>query len=330
MKPQTTLKKIAHHLNLSISTVSRALKDHPDVSPDTIRRVKDLANMMDYEPNAFAVNLRKKHSNIFAIIVPELSGFFYNSFVEAVEEKARQIGYNIMILQSREDPIIEAENLKLCRYNHVAGVFAALTRHTIDYAGFDKTIAAEIPVVFFDKVPPQEHYHTACIADREAGMLAAQQLLMSGKKRLLLVLGNPNLSITRRRQEGLHSVFDNFTDLSIDTLHAESTSEAFEQVMKLSPVYLEGLAIFCMSDELLCGCMQALYHYNMAIPRQVSLLSMSNGFFPQLFYPNISYVETSGYQLGLLSFEIMESLHRQEEVLHANMLQCFFKKGHSL
>lgn len=330
MKPQTTLKKIAQHLNLSISTVSRALKDHPDVSADTIRRVKDLANMMDYEPNAFAVNLRKKHSNIFAILVPELSGFFYNSFVEAVEEKARNMGHNIMILQSREDPQLETENLKLCRYNHVAGVFAALTRHTSDLAAFDKTIAAEIPVVFFDKVPSQARYHTACIADKEAGMLAAQQLLMSGKKRLLLVLGNAGLSITRRRKEGLDLIFNSFTDLTVDVIYADNTAATYEQMMQLSPVYFEGLAVFCMSDEILCGCMQALYHHKVEIPQQVSVLAMSNGFFPALFFPPIAYVETSGYQLGSMSFDIMQSLHKEEHVPNLNMLQCFYKPGHSI
>jgi len=78
MSNNATLKKISEHLNVSISTVSRALKDHPDVSPETKRRVKELATMLDYEPNAFAVNLRKKHSNLFAVIVPEISNFFYH------------------------------------------------------------------------------------------------------------------------------------------------------------------------------------------------------------------------------------------------------------
>ncbi len=93
MRNNATLKKISDHLNVSISTVSRALKDHPDVSPDTKKRVRELADLLDYEPNAFAVNLRKKHSNIFGVIVPEIGNFFYHSFIQAIEEEARRIGY---------------------------------------------------------------------------------------------------------------------------------------------------------------------------------------------------------------------------------------------
>jgi DNA-binding LacI/PurR family transcriptional regulator len=97
MKNTATLKEISDHLSISISTASRALKDHPDMAPETKRRVKELAAMPNYEPNAFAVNLRKKHSNVFAVVVPEISNYFYHSFIQAVEEDARHMGYTLMI-----------------------------------------------------------------------------------------------------------------------------------------------------------------------------------------------------------------------------------------
>src|ERR1035437_9963436 len=115
----TTLKKISQVLGLSISTVSRALKNHPDISEKTKTKVIDLASTLEYEPNANAINLRTSKSKIFGLIVPYISNFFYDSFISAVEEEIRSHGYSLMILQSGDDPAIEMENLKLCRQNRV-------------------------------------------------------------------------------------------------------------------------------------------------------------------------------------------------------------------
>lgn len=330
MKSQATLKKIAEHLNLSISTVSRALKDHPDVAGETIRRVKELANLLNYEPNAFAVNLRQKHSNMYAILVPELAGFFYNSFIDAVEEEAQQRGYNIMVLQTREDPTIEANNLKLCRYNHVAGIFVAITRHTTDFAPFFKTMDTEIPIVFFDKVPEQEGFTTVCIADEEMGALAAEKILESGKSKILAILGNHALSITHRRETGFKKVLKDHPQISFSWVYNESEKQAYETIMNLSAESLKDLAVFCMSDELLCGTMRGLYERKATIPEEVGVLTMSNGFFPKLFNPPVSYIETSGYQLGKLSFECMLGLVSGEKDFSDSMLRGGYIRNASL
>lgn len=332
MKNQATLKRIADHLNLSISTVSRALKDHPDVSAETIRRVKELALLLDYEPNAFAVNLRKKHSNIYAILVPQLSGFFYNSFIEAVEEEARQRGFSIMLLQSNEDPEVEKQNLKLCRYNHVAGVFVAITRYTTDFSAFERIQEMDIPVVFFDKVPPVEGLVKVCLADKAAGALAAEKLLLTGKQKVWAVLGNASLSITRLREDGLRQVMATQPHISLDVSYANSEDEAFEMVYHF-PFESDGqkVALFCMSDELLCGSMRALYARNIEVPGQVSVIAISNGYLPRLFYPTISYVETSGFKLGKLSFEKMEQIKKGvAEPNTQEFLKCNFYEGKSL
>jgi LacI family transcriptional regulator len=98
---QSTLKKLSEVLGISISTVSRALKDHPDISENTKTKVKELATAMEYEPNNYAVQLRTRQSNVLGIMVPTIDNFFYDSFIAAVEEDARVFGYSVMIMQSR-------------------------------------------------------------------------------------------------------------------------------------------------------------------------------------------------------------------------------------
>jgi LacI family transcriptional regulator len=156
---QSTLKKLSEVLGISISTVSRALKNHPDISDNTKKRVKELAEALEYEPNHNAVQLRTGQSNILGVLIPTINNFFYDSFIAAVEEDARLHGYSVMIMQSRDSAEIETANLHVFRKNMVMGVFAAISIETENMAAFKKLEDLKIPVVFVDRVPEQEmHY----------------------------------------------------------------------------------------------------------------------------------------------------------------------------
>ena len=98
MQQSSTLKKLAEVLHLSVSTVSRALKNHPDISSETKKRVKDLAAALEYEPNSFAINLRNNKSSVLGVLVPSVDNFFYDSFIAAVEQEARQHQYSVLIM----------------------------------------------------------------------------------------------------------------------------------------------------------------------------------------------------------------------------------------
>lgn len=331
MPTSPTLKKISEHLNISISTVSRALKDHPDVSTETIRRVKELAGLMEYEPNGFAVNLRKKQSDNYAIIVPEISGYFYHSFIQAIEEEARKRSYGVMIMQTMNDPEIEAQNLKICRYNHVAGVFAAISSQTISNAHFQKTEDSGIPVVFFDKVPDDEMVTSVKIADFDAGALAATKISEFAFKEVMCLLGNPSLSITRRRRAGFEETWAGTGRKSPTWLYADDEAAAYTIIMETCRGNCADIAVFCMSDEILCGVMRALYELKAKIPDDVAVIAMSNGFMPRYFNPPISYVETSGYKLGKLSFVAMEKKQKGDANAEVQeMLKCAYFEGGSL
>lgn len=331
MRNPATLKKISDHLSISISTVSRALKDHQDVSPDTKRRVKELAEMLDYEPNSFAINLRKKHSDLFAVIVPEIASYFYHSFIEAVEEEARAMGHSIMILQSMNDPEVEKNNLKLCRYNHVAGVFVAISSGTQNFDSFHKMEDWEIPVVFFDKVPEEGTFNKVCLADYQAGRLAAEKLTATGKPKIFALMGQKDISITHRREKGLR---DYLKEHSPHTLLEVAYTSSEDETCDILSGYLEkqqpATAIFSMSDETLCGTIRTLNRLGLRFPTDVSLLTISNGFLPRLFSPTISYIETNGKKLGRLSFQRMKEIMDGKKFVRENFLECHYYEGGSL
>ncbi len=300
----TTLKKISEILGLSISTISRALKDHPDISEKTKQRVVELATTLDYEPNANAINLRTSNSKLFGLIVPSIGNTFYNSFIAAVEEDCRKAGYSLMILQSGDDPAIELASLKLCRQNRVTGLFVCITPETTGVDAFLKLKEIQVPVIFFDKVPEDPLCNKVCVADAASATLAANAIIGKKKKKVLALFGNPNLLITKKRLGAFKQTFSdngNKTKLVIDT--AVSTQQAEEQMLfhlKDKPD-----TVFCMSDEILMGVMKALQRKNLKVPADISVITISNGEIPKMYYPEITYVETSGAKLGKLAFSRM-------------------------
>jgi LacI family transcriptional regulator len=306
MGQTATLKKISSQLNLSISTVSRALKNHPDISESTKRKVKELAALMEYEPNSYAVNLRTNKSKVFGLIVPAISNMFYDSFISAVEEDARKSGYSLMILQSGDDPIQEAENLKLCKHNRVDGIFISVTPDTYSGEIFLKYQQSGIPVIFFDKVPESGPFDTICMADEEAATIAAHTIIKYKKKKILALFGNPDLSITKKRKEAFLHVFENEKiKIKPEIKFCSNSEEARLIVSTAIGQSTRPDHIFCMSDEILIGAMKAINHSSLIIPKNISVLAISNGFIPGLFNPEITYIETSGYELGKLSIKRM-------------------------
>jgi LacI family transcriptional regulator len=304
MKTATTIIEISKLLKLSPSTVSRALKNHPDIAPETRKKILELADKLDYEPNLNAVGLRTSNSKEFAIIVPNLSGFFYDSFITSVEEEARKIGYSIIVLLSGDDPAIESENVKICRQRRVKGVFVCVTPTTSATEQFQRLLNQEIPVVFFDKIPSSEKFNTVRVADEEAARLAADYLISKGKKKILSLFGDLKMSISEKRLSVFQSIF-NVKGLSDYLIVKEATSSfAAEKIVReafSSPEKPD--AVFCMSDEILIGVMKAIQTLKIVYPREVGILAISNGFFPRLYYPEITYVETSGNRLGKLAFQ---------------------------
>ena len=300
-----TLKRISQVLGLSISTVSRALKNHPDISQKTKTRVHELATSLDYEPNINAISLRSKKTNLIGLIVPTISGFFYGSFISAIEKECRKNGYTLMILQSGNDAEQEIESLKICRQNRVTGLFVCLSTQTNNMLAFEKVKEADIPLVFFDKVPDEPNYNKVCIDDASASKLAAELIVKKKHKNILAIFGNENLSITKTRHNTFNEICNKAKDVVVENEYCSSTEAARSLVKKIFSKKKKPSAIFCMSDEILIGAIKSLNELKINIPGEVALLAMSDGELPKMITPEVTYVETSGYKLGLLAFEQM-------------------------
>jgi LacI family transcriptional regulator len=248
-----------------------------------------------------------------------------------VEEEARQQGFAIMILQSRNNPEIEAANLRLCRINHVAGVFLAVNSIKENLAAYKKIEDWDIPMVFFDKVPSEGPFNKVCMADEQAGALAAQKIYEAGYSKIIAVMGSETMSITLRRLKGIRQFLsENAPSLRLEVIFTEN-GEAVPGLMESKLKSLDkDTAVFSMSDEILCGVIKFFNQHGLRFPDDAGLLTISNGFFPGLFSPQIDYVETNGSKLGSLAFSRMKEIMDGKKFIRENLLGCQYFGGGSL
>ena len=328
MKQFSTLKKLSEKLGLSISTVSRALKDHPDISPATRKRVKDLAELTEYEPNTFALNLRTNKSKIIGVIVPYFQNLFYEYFIAALDEEVRKEGYSLLILQSGESVEAELKNLNIMKKNRVDLLFISTTENTENIEPLLKMSEIGIPVVFFDRVPSFEGCDKIRFADSDAGRIAARRLIKSNKKRILcLFTDNPNLSIVNKRITAFRETYKKNSPKANLEIHFHADQKAGERIIiKALQKKPPPDALFCIGDNSMIWAMQALRKKGLKVPGNIGILAISNGFIPTLYSPSITHVITNGYKLGKLAFtrlkEILEgNTHSKELVIQAVLVE---------
>ncbi|MDE3125730.1 MAG: LacI family DNA-binding transcriptional regulator [Bacteroidota bacterium] len=331
MQQTSTLKQLAQILNMSISTVSRALKNHPDIAEKTKQKVRELAASLDYEPNAYAIQLRTNVSNVLGIMIPTITNFFYDTFIASVEEEARKTGYSLLIMQSGESSEVEQNNLKLLKKNRISGLFVSVTKENNDISAFEKLQEQDIPVIYIDRVPHYENCNKICLADTESATLAAKTLIQHSKKNILALFGYPNLTITEKRLDAFMQTFKNLAPRTeVHCRFPDQTKAAKKETLHFLQSKTIPDAIFCMGDQILMGAMQALYEKQIPIPQQTGVISISNGFIPTLFQPNVTYIETSGKKLGKYAFKRMMECLQGDKTHKEVIVPSILVQGKSL
>ena len=315
-KRYSTLKEISEKLNLNVSTVSRALKEHPDISLETRKRVQEMASLLDYKPNTFATSLRTNQTKLLGIIVSSITNLFYDSFIGTIEEKAREDGYSVLILQSGENVESELKNLEILKKNRVDGIFVSITSNTKDVSAFMEMEKKGIPIVFFDRVPLWETCNKVCFDDVRAAELAAWTIIQKKKKKVLGLFGiSVHISTTFRRLNSFKNIFElNAPETFLDIRFHDGIEEAEKIVSEVLNSSDLPDTIFCMGDITLIGTMMAINKNKIKVPEQISVINMSNGFIPHLFNPIITYIETSGHKLGIKAFQKMMEIFENPDI----------------
>lgn len=302
-----TIKDIAKLLKVNPSTVSRALKDHPDISLETRELVKRVAADLGYSPNIQAISFRNRESKLIGLILPDMNMFFFPSVILAIEEEIRKKGYHLVVLHSNDRLEREIENVNFCQNFGVDGILVSLSKETDNVQHFNSIIERGVPVVFFDKVLEGQNNALVVIEDEVVSEKAVNYLIKRGRRRICGLFGNPNLTISKLRYIGFMTALKN-AGLEVITefvIFANDIDQTKSAVVALFDNAEPPDAIFAMSDELLVGTMEAMNRLDIKVPEEVAVISISDGQVPHFYYPPITYVEHSGKQVGKKAAELL-------------------------
>jgi LacI family transcriptional regulator len=302
-----TIKDIAKLLGLSKSTVSRALKDHPDISKETRDSVKKVAESLGYMPNVVASSLRLKKSKIIGAIFPEISYFFFPSVIHGIEEIAHRMGYNLLIVQSNESYEREVENLNILLSNKVEGILLSVAKETRNFDHFRHVIEKNLPIVFFDRIVKDLPADNVLVDDISGAYKAVNHLIETGRKRIAICNGNPNLLICQNRLKGYKMALEqNGVPVNESLIvSGESPVEAERETLRLLSMQDPPDAIFAISDLTMTGVMKAIYQKQLSIPGDISVIGFCEEIFRSMYHPSLSAIQPMGFEIGKIAAELL-------------------------
>lgn len=300
---QVTIKDIALQLNISPSTVSRALKDHPDISSDTKQAVNELARKLHYQPNSIALSLRKQRSFTIGVIIPETVHYFFSNVISGIEDVADIEGYNVIICQSNESYEREVRSTQALLSSRVDGILVAVSRETESFDHFVELHERGIPIVFFDRICESINTSRVIVDDYEGAYKAVEHLINIGCKRIAHLAGPDKLLISKYRLNGyLQALKDHDIpadeDLIITYLKG-TRAEGQEFTRRLLSLPDPPDGIFSHNDIVAIGAIQALKAEGFKVPEDVAVVGFSNWEFSSFTEPTISSVSQPGYEMGL-------------------------------
>ena len=315
---QVTIKDIARELGISPSTVSRALKDHPDISIETKRAVNELAKNLNYQPNAIALSL--KHSKTFTIgvIIPETVHYFFSTVISGIEDVAYEAGYNIMICQSNELYDREKSNANMLYSNRVDGLLVSLAKETTDFGHLKFFLDNNIPVVCFDRANSELQCDQVVIDDYAAAYKIVDYMIQRGHKNLVHLAAPQHLAIGYNRRKGFEDALNKhglpFSEEQV--IPADKFEEASDVVenLILSGKIPDG--IFAVNDLTALGAMRTLKKHQIKIPEQVALAGFGDGQNAVLTDPPLTTIDQNGYSMGKKAAEILLKRIKNPEEEH--------------
>jgi len=299
-KTQITIKDIARELNISPSTVSRALKNHPDISQETKDLVNKFAKDFNYKPNALALNLRMSKNNTIGVIVPEIIHFFFSSILSGIEQVANEAGYNVIVCQSSENYEKEVRNAEALISARVSGVLASLSKHTTKYDHFQEIMDNEIPLVFFDRICIGINTDRVVVDDYAGAFAAVEYLIQSGCKRIAFYSSPVHLEISKNRKNGYLDALRKY-NIPVDPSLIK-VCDTRENAIIITPEILDRPdrpdGFFAINDESAAGILYAAKLAKLRIPEDVSICGFSDGELAKACDPMLTTVEQHGYEMG--------------------------------
>ena len=308
MSKNITIKDIASRLNLHYTTVSRAIRNHPDVNPETRKRILATAEELNYFPNSFATNLRRKKSNIIGVIVPELQHHFFSSIISEIANIADQYAYSVLVCQTNESLAQEKKLADVLIRNRVAGVLASISEESGESEHLERIIQSGIPLVFFDRVCDSCRSSRVTLDFYEGAYTVVRHLIQMGCRRIAHIAGPIQIEGVKQRFEGYkaalasHQIPVDETLIRSGGFCAENGISATDRFLKLTE---RPDAIFAVNDEVAIGAMMRIRKAGLNIPEDIAVAGFDDDKMSAYTDPPLTSVRIHQNEVGSAAIALL-------------------------
>lgn len=318
MKRKVTLKQIAKELDVSISTVSKSLRNSPEISEDTRQKVQAFAKLYNYRPNNIALSLKNKKTKTIGIIIPEIVHHFFATVISGIEQVANEKGYNVIVCLSNESFDKEVINMEVLATGSTDGFIMSLSKETQQKKDFHhilEVINQGMPVVMFDRVTNDVLCDKVIIDDQTAAYDAVDFLIGKGFKNIALVTTVDYVSVGKLRTEGyINALADHDVQVSEDMIvKIEDIDNCAAKIERLLDEKRPD-AIFAVNELFAVTSIKLATKMGIKVPEELSVIGFTDGIISQYSSPSITTVSQNGIKMGVRAAQILiDRLEMDEE-----------------
>lgn len=303
-----TIKDIAKLLGISKSTVSRALSEHSDVNIETRKKILEVAQKLNYQPNTIALNLKQQRTNTIGIIIPETMNRFFSKAIAGIQRIANLAGYNIIICQSDESLVAEKNNLRSLIGARVDGILISVSEETDNGDHFDLLLQKKIPVVFFDRIVKDLNTSKVVTDNYEIAREGTEHLIEQGCKRIAWISGPQHLNNSKDRLQGYMDALTKHgipvqEEYIIKSHFNGGNVEQYTNYLLNLPHLPDG--IFAINDYAAIEMIHHIKRRGLQIPKDIAILGFNNERIGRFVEPSLSTIDLSAYDLGSVAAEVL-------------------------
>ena len=299
-KQYITLKDIAKALNLSASTVSRAMRNNPAISVETRELVQKFAKEHKYKPNVLAMQLRTQRNTTIGVIVPEIVHYFFSTVLAGIQAEVEKENYNLLICQSNEDYLKEIKSVETLLDARVSGILVSQSKTTKTFNHFQDAIDNNVDLVFFDRICTGINTDKVVVDDYEGAFQAVDYLASTGCTRIAFLGSEADMPISNNRRMGYESALRK-NKLEIDkSLIRECDTHTIAKTMVPDMLAADIVpdAFFCINDEVAAYCQQLVKAAGFRVPEDISICGFTNSYFAEVTEPTLTSVDQYGFKIG--------------------------------
>ena len=317
MKKKVTLKQIAKELDVSISTVSKSLRNSLEIGEETRLKVQAFAKFYNYKPNNIALSLKNRRTKTIGIIIPEIVHYFFSTVINGIEQVANEKGYSVIICLSDDTFDKEVMNMELLAHGSTDGFIMSLSKETQykkDFHHITEVIDQGMPVVMFDRITDEVNCDKVIIDDKKAAYEAVLYLINQGRKKIALVTTVDYVSVGKLRTDGyIKALQDNnitFDENLIIKIEDVDTCE-----ITISKLLADKVidAVFAVNELFAVTILKTAHKMNLNVPKDLAIIAFTDGIISKYSTPTITTVSQSGIKMGKKAAEILIARLESEE-----------------